>query len=36
MKPLRILAICRPDQLPPASLEGLIDKEVYACKTQRA
>lgn len=34
MKPLRILAICRPDQLPPASLEGLSDKEVYACKTE--
>ena len=36
MKPLRILAICRPDQLPPASLEGLSDKEVYACKTEWA
>ncbi len=34
MKTLRILAICRPDQLPPASLEGLSEKEVYACKTE--
>ena len=36
MKALRILAICRPDQLPPDSLEGLSEKEVYACKTEWA
>lgn len=34
MKKLRVLAVCRPDQLPPASLEGLSDKERYACKTE--
>jgi D-alanine-D-alanine ligase len=34
MKNLRVLVICRPDQLPPDSLEGLSEKEVYACKTE--
>jgi D-alanine-D-alanine ligase len=34
MKALRILAVCRPDQLPPESLEGLSEKEIYACKTE--
>lgn len=34
MKPLRVLAVCRPDQLPPDSLEGLSEKEVFACKTE--
>lgn len=34
MKKLRILAVCHPDQLPPDSLEGLSEKEIYACKTE--
>lgn len=34
MKNLRVLAVCRPDQLPPDTLEGLSDKEIYACKTE--
>ena len=34
MKSLRVLVICRPDQLPPDSLEGLSEKEIYACKTE--
>ncbi|MGD9968278.1 MAG: D-alanine--D-alanine ligase [Hyphomonadaceae bacterium] len=34
MKNLRVLVICRPDQLPPDSLDGLSDKEIYACKTE--
>ncbi|MGD9979441.1 MAG: ATP-grasp domain-containing protein [Hyphomonadaceae bacterium] len=34
MKPLRVLVICRPDQLPPDSLDGLSEKEIYACKTE--
>ncbi|MFZ2031114.1 MAG: hypothetical protein WAU68_12445, partial [Vitreimonas sp.] len=36
MKTLRILAICRPDQLPPESLEGLSEQEIYGCKTEWA
>ena len=36
MKKLRVLAICRPDQLPPQTLDGLSDKEKYACKTEWA
>lgn len=34
MKNLRVLVICRPDQLPPDSLDGLSEKEIYACKTE--
>jgi D-alanine-D-alanine ligase len=34
MKALRVLAVCRPDQLPPESLQGLSEKEIYACKTE--
>ena len=34
MRNLRVLVICRPDQLPPDSLEGLSEKEIYACKTE--
>ncbi|MEZ5955939.1 MAG: ATP-grasp domain-containing protein [Hyphomonadaceae bacterium] len=34
MKNLRVLVICRPDQLPPDTLEGLSEKEIYACKTE--
>lgn len=34
MKKLRVLAVCRPDQLPPDSLAGLSEKEVFACKTE--
>jgi D-alanine-D-alanine ligase len=34
MRKLRVLAVCHPDQLPPASLEGLSEKEIYACKTE--
>lgn len=34
MKKLRVLAVCHPDQLPPDSLEGLSEKEIYACKTE--
>mgnify|MGYP001169655996 CR=1 FL=1 len=34
MRKLRVLAVCRPDQLPPDSLEGLSEKEIFACKTE--
>jgi D-alanine-D-alanine ligase len=34
MRKLRVLAVCRPDQLPPDSLEGLSEREVYDCKTE--
>jgi len=34
MKKLRVLAVCHPEQLPPDSLEGLSDKEKFACKTE--
>lgn len=34
MKKLRVLAVCRPDQLPPDTLDGLSEKEIYACKTE--
>jgi D-alanine-D-alanine ligase len=34
MKKLRVLAVCHPDQLPPDSLDGLSEKEIYACKTE--
>ena len=34
MKKLRVLAVCRPDQLPPDSLDGLTEQEVFACKTE--
>lgn len=34
MRKLRILAVCRPDQLPPDTLEGLSEKEKYACKME--
>jgi D-alanine-D-alanine ligase len=34
MKSLRVLAVCRPDQLPPETLEGLTDKQKYDCKTE--
>jgi D-alanine-D-alanine ligase len=34
MKKLRVLAVCRPDQIPPDSLDGLSEKEIFACKTE--
>lgn len=34
MRKLRVLAVCRPDQIPPDSLEGLSEKEIYDCKTE--
>lgn len=34
MKKLRVLAVCRPDQLPPDTLEGLSEKEIYGCKME--
>ncbi|MEZ6022973.1 MAG: hypothetical protein R3C16_06070 [Hyphomonadaceae bacterium] len=34
MKQLKVLAVCRPDQIPPESLDGLSEKEVFACKTE--
>lgn len=34
MKKLRVLAVCRPDQLPPDTLEGLSEKQIFACKTE--
>lgn len=34
MKKLRVLAVCRPDQMPPDSLEGLSEKEIFASKTE--
>lgn len=34
MKSLRVLAVCRPDQLPPDSLEGLTEQERYAVKME--
>ena len=34
MRKLRVLAVCRPDQLPPDTLEGLSEKQIYSCKTE--
>lgn len=34
MRPLRILAVCRPDQIPPDSLEGLTEQQRHACKME--
>ncbi|MEZ5995977.1 MAG: ATP-grasp domain-containing protein [Hyphomonadaceae bacterium] len=34
MRKLRVLAVCRPDQLPPDSLKGLTEQEIFACKTE--
>jgi len=34
MKKLRVLAVCRPDQLPPDSLDGLTEQQIFACKTE--
>lgn len=34
MKKLRVLAVCHPDQLPPDSLEGLSEQEIFARKTE--
>jgi D-alanine-D-alanine ligase len=34
MKKLRVLAVCRPDQIPPETLDGLSEQEIYACKTE--
>ena len=34
MKKLRVLAVCRPDQLPPDSLEGLTEQQIFNCKTE--
>lgn len=34
MKPLRVLAVCLPEQLPPDSLEGLSEKQIYERKME--
>jgi len=34
MKSLRVLAVCLPEQLPPDSLEGLSEKQIYERKTE--
>lgn len=34
MKPLCVLAVCRPDQVPPDTLEGLTEQQKYACKME--
>lgn len=34
MKSLRVLAVCHPSQIPPDSLAGLTEKEIFACKTE--
>ncbi len=34
MNKLRVLAVCRPDQLPPDSLEGLSEQQIFNCKTE--
>lgn len=34
MKPCRVLAVCHPQQVPPDSLEGLNEQQIYACKTE--
>ncbi|MGQ0534222.1 MAG: D-alanine--D-alanine ligase family protein [Caulobacteraceae bacterium] len=34
MKPLRVLAVCHPDQVPPDTLDGLTEQQIYAIKME--